>query len=83
MIEIAEDPTIDRIWLTNWIAENSTSNLQGLDQYGMVFTDDGGSSFEQRLHGQKILLLVSSRVMSGQQVKMVYSDPKIREQAGK
>ena len=55
VIEIAEDPTIDRIWLTNWITENSTSNLQGLDQYGIVFTDDGGSSFEQRLHGQKIL----------------------------
>lgn len=55
VIEVAEDPDRDRIWMTNWIAENSSSNLQGLDQYGIVFTEDGGSSFEQRLIGQKIL----------------------------
>ena len=82
VIEIAEDPTIDRIWLTNWIAENSTSNLQGLDQYGIVFTDDGGSSFEQRLHGQKILSIgfFQGDVWAGENGLFRSKD---REQAGK
>jgi hypothetical protein len=55
VIEIAEDPNTGYVWLTNWIAEGSGSNLQGLDNYGVVYSKDGGLSFEQRLHGEKIL----------------------------
>lgn len=55
VIEIAEDPSTGYVWLTNWIAEGSNSNLQGLDNYGVVYSKDGGYSFEQRLHGEKIL----------------------------
>ena len=55
IIEIAEDTSSGRIWLTNWLAESSGSALQGLDRFGIVYTDDGGASFNQRLIGEKIL----------------------------
>jgi hypothetical protein len=55
VIEINEDVNSGRIWMTNWTAENSTSPLFGQDRYGLVYTDDGGQTFEQRLIGEKIL----------------------------
>ncbi len=55
IIEIQEDPSNGRIWMTNWLAESTGSAFQGLDQFGIVYTDDGGESFKQRLIGQKIL----------------------------
>ncbi len=48
IIEIKEDTSNGRIWMTNWIADSN-------DQFGIVFTDDGGLTFGQRLIGQKIL----------------------------
>ncbi len=48
IIEIREDTSNGRIWMTNWIADNN-------DQFGIVYTDDGGQTFGQRLIGQKIL----------------------------
>ncbi len=55
IIEIAEDTTSGRIWMTNWLAESTGSALQGLDRFGIVYTDDGGETFNQRLIGEKIL----------------------------
>ncbi|RNC85504.1 MAG: hypothetical protein ED557_01660 [Balneola sp.] len=48
IIEIREDTSNGRIWMTNWIADSN-------DRFGIVFTDDGGQTFGQRLIGQKIL----------------------------
>jgi hypothetical protein len=55
IIEINEDPLNGRIWMTNWLAESTGSRFQGLDNFGLVFTDDGGATFQQRLIGEKIL----------------------------
>lgn len=55
VVEIQEDPESGRIWLTNWLAESSNSLFAGQDQFGVVFTDDGGQTFKQRLIGEKIL----------------------------
>jgi hypothetical protein len=55
IIEIQEDTSNGRIWMTNWLAESTGSPFQGLDQFGIVYTEDGGDSFEQRLIGEKIL----------------------------
>ncbi|HCD53620.1 MAG TPA: hypothetical protein DEQ34_14325 [Balneolaceae bacterium] len=54
IIEIDEDPTTGRVWMTNWIAESSSSIYAGLDNYGIVFTEDGGLTFGQRLIGEQI-----------------------------
>lgn len=48
IIEIQEDISTGRIWMTNWIAD-------GNDRFGLVFTEDGGNTFQQRLIGEKIL----------------------------
>ncbi len=55
IIEINEDTSNGRIWMTNWLAEGSGSIFQGLDQFGLVYTEDGGNTFKQRLVGKKIL----------------------------
>lgn len=55
IIEIAEDTATGRIWMTNWLAESTGSAFQGLDRFGIVYTDDGGATFNQRLIGEKIL----------------------------
>lgn len=54
IVEIQEDTSTGRVWMTNWLAESTGSAFQGLDQYGLVFTEDGGRIFEQRLVGEKI-----------------------------
>jgi hypothetical protein len=55
IIEINEDPSTGRIWMTNWLAEGSNSIYAGQDDFGLVYTEDGGQTFEQRLVGEKIL----------------------------
>lgn len=47
IISIKEDPQTNRIWLTNWIADQS-------QQQGLVYTDDVGESFTQVLKGERI-----------------------------
>lgn len=54
VIEIREDTLRDRIWMTNWIAESSSSIFAGQDRFGLVYTEDGGQTFEQTLIGEKI-----------------------------
>ncbi|MFY0683542.1 MAG: hypothetical protein JXR20_03255 [Balneola sp.] len=49
VIEIEEDPTTNKIWMTNWIIDS-----QNGEQFGIVSTDDEGQTFEQHLIGQKI-----------------------------
>ncbi|NBW70634.1 MAG: T9SS C-terminal target domain-containing protein, partial [Bacteroidetes bacterium] len=59
------------------IAEGSGSNLQGLDNYGVVYSKDGGLSFEQRLHGEKILSIgffKGSIYAAGEQGVFISSD---------
>lgn len=48
IIEIKEDPSTDRVWMTNWIADDD-------DRFGLVYSEDGGQTFEQHLIGEKIL----------------------------
>lgn len=50
IIEIEEDTSTGRVWMTNWTAEPN-----GGDSFGIVYTDDLGETFEQRLVGEKIL----------------------------
>lgn len=47
IISIKEDPETNRIWLTNWIANQP-------QKQGVVYTDDGGASFDQVLIGERI-----------------------------
>lgn len=47
VITIKEDPQTGRIWMTNWIAAQPQSQ-------GLVYTDDGGQSFQQVLTGERI-----------------------------
>lgn len=48
IIEIKEDTSSGKIWMTNWIADQT-------DRYGIVSTNDGGETFDQHLIGEKIL----------------------------
>lgn len=48
VIEIKEDTSTGKVWMTNWIADQS-------DRFGIVSTEDGGQTFEQHLIGEKIL----------------------------
>ncbi len=48
IIEIKEDTSTSKIWMTNWIADSN-------DRFGIVATSDGGQTFEQHLIGEKIL----------------------------
>ncbi|MCG8372925.1 MAG: hypothetical protein MI700_05310 [Balneolales bacterium] len=54
IIEIQEDTSSGRIWMTNWLAESSSSIYSGQDNYGIVYTEDGGQTFTQRLIGEQI-----------------------------
>jgi len=49
IIKIRKQPGTDRIWMTNW---SSGSNNE--DDFGIVYTEDGGITFEQFLIGQRI-----------------------------
>lgn len=53
VIEIKEDTSTGRIWMTNW--HQGQGNYPGNVQYGLVYTEDGGYTFQQRLIGEKIL----------------------------
>lgn len=55
IIEIQEDTSTGRVWMTNWLAESTGSIFQGQDRFGIVYSEDGGRTFTQRLIGQKIL----------------------------
>lgn len=46
VITIRQQPGTDRIWMTNWITDP-----ENRDQYGIVFTDDEGETFNQFLEG--------------------------------
>ncbi|GAB5408763.1 MAG: FlgD immunoglobulin-like domain containing protein [Balneolaceae bacterium] len=48
IIEIKEDITTGKIWMTNWVADQN-------DRFGIVSTNDGGITFDQHLIGEKIL----------------------------
>lgn len=54
VIEIREDTLRDRVWMTNWLAESSNSIFAGQDRFGLVYSEDGGLTFEQTLVGEKI-----------------------------
>lgn len=46
VITIRQQPNTDRIWMTNWITDS-----ENRDEYGVVYTDDGGETFHQFLPG--------------------------------
>jgi len=48
IIQIKQDPSTKRIWMTNWVG-----GLQN-EKFGLVSTGDLGLSFEQHLEGEKI-----------------------------
>jgi hypothetical protein len=54
IIEIKEDTSTGRVWMTNWLAESTGSLYEGLDRNGIVYSDDGGITFKQRLIGRRI-----------------------------
>lgn len=47
IISIEEQPSMGRIWMTNWIASQS-------QKQGIVYTEDGGQTFTQMLIGERI-----------------------------
>lgn len=49
VITIRQQPNTDRIWMTNWITDS-----ENRDQYGVVYTDDEGESFQQFLEGVQV-----------------------------
>ena len=46
IVTIRQQPGTDRIWMTNW-----TTDPENRDQYGIVYTDDGGETFHSFLEG--------------------------------
>jgi hypothetical protein len=48
VIEIKEEPGTGRIWMTNRVIES------GLENQGLVYTEDGGQTFTQMLMGERI-----------------------------
>lgn len=46
IITIRQQPGTNRIWMTNW-----TTDSENRDEYGVVYTDDEGESFQQFLEG--------------------------------
>lgn len=48
VIEIKEEPGTNKIWMTNRIIE------PGLENQGIVYTEDGGQTFTQMLIGERI-----------------------------
>lgn len=49
IIKIRQQPQTDRIWMTNWRADPDNR-----DQFGIVYTDDGGDSFQSFLEGIQV-----------------------------
>ena len=49
IIAIRRQPETDRIWMTNW-----RTDPLNRDQFGIVYTEDGGRSFRQFLEGVKV-----------------------------
>lgn len=49
IITIKQQPTTGDIWLTNWI-----SGLSEDEQFGIIRTDNGGTTFDQYLIGERI-----------------------------
>ncbi|MGF1669324.1 MAG: FlgD immunoglobulin-like domain containing protein [Balneolaceae bacterium] len=49
IIKIRQQPGTDRIWMTNW-----SSDPNNEDGFGIVYTEDGGQTFEQFLIGRRI-----------------------------
>lgn len=46
IITIRQQPDTDRIWMTNWMTDS-----ENRDEYGVVYTEDGGQTFHQFLEG--------------------------------
>lgn len=46
IVTIKQQPGTDRIWMTNWITDP-----ENRDQYGIVYTDDDGKTFQSFLEG--------------------------------
>lgn len=49
IIKIRQQPGTGRIWMTNWRADP-----ENRDQFGIVYTDDGGESFQRFLEGIRV-----------------------------
>lgn len=49
IIKIRQQPGTDRVWMTNWRADP-----ENRDQFGIVFTDDGGETFQPFLEGVRV-----------------------------
>ena len=49
IIAIEQEPGTNRIWMTNWSALPN-----GQDNFGLVYTEDGGNTFRQFLIGERI-----------------------------
>ncbi len=49
VIEIEEDPVNGSVWMTNWVIDPGAG-----EQFGIVSTNNNGSSFSQHLIGEKI-----------------------------
>ena len=49
IIKIRQQPGTSRVWMTNWSA-----STDGSEQFGLVYTEDGGRTFRQFLKGQRI-----------------------------
>ncbi|MEX2436144.1 MAG: FlgD immunoglobulin-like domain containing protein [Balneolaceae bacterium] len=49
IIKIRQQPGTNRIWMTNW-----RTDPENRDQFGLVYTDDGGETFRQFLTGEKV-----------------------------
>lgn len=49
IIAIEQEPGTNRIWMTNWSALPN-----GVDDFGLVYTEDGGQTFRQFLIGERI-----------------------------
>lgn len=49
VVKIRQQPETDRIWMTNWRADPDNQ-----DQFGIVYTDNDGETFQQFLSGVKV-----------------------------
>ena len=49
IIKIRQQPGTGRIWMTNWRADPDNR-----DQFGIVFTEDGGETFQRFLEGVRV-----------------------------
>jgi len=49
IIKIRQQPGTNRVWMTNW-----SSDPDNADNFGIVYTEDGGVTFKQFLNGRRI-----------------------------